>query len=155
MMQTRTTHTVAMAVGILLLLAGVARAGEPITALLDPYFRIQSQLTADKMDGVGADAGQVAEAAAKLGADGASIAAAARELAATTSLPSARDAFGKLSDAVIAYADKAHAQTGDDVVTAYCPMVKKSWMQKGKQVHNPYLGRSMANCGEIKKKAGA
>jgi hypothetical protein len=28
-------------------------------------------------------------------------------------------------------------------------------MQKGKQVHNPYLGQSMSNCGEVKKKTGA
>jgi hypothetical protein len=145
-----------MAAGVVVLLAvGAARAGEPITALLDPYFRIQTQLTSDKMEGVSADAGQVAEAAAKLGSDGNTIAAAARALAAATSLESARDAFGKLSGAVIAYADKTRAPMDDSVVTMYCPMVKKSWMQKGKQVHNPYLGQSMSNCGEVKKKTGA
>jgi Cu(I)/Ag(I) efflux system membrane fusion protein len=156
MMQTRTTKVIAIVAGVtVMLIAGAVSAGEPITALLDPYFRIQSQLTADKMDGIGADAGQLAEAAAKLGGDGDPIAAAARELAATTSLPSARDAFSKLSDAVIAYADRTRAPVDADVATMYCPMVKKSWMQKGQQVRNPYLGRSMANCGEQKKKRGA
>jgi hypothetical protein len=156
MMQTRMMRVTVMAVGVLMVMAaGVARAGEPITALLDPYFRIQSQLTADKIDGIGADAGQVAEAAAKLGGDGDPIAAAARELAGTTSLDSARDAFAKLSNAVIAYADRTRAPVDAGVVTMYCPMVKKSWMQKGQQVHNPYLGKSMTNCGEVKKKTGA
>jgi hypothetical protein len=107
------------------------------------------------MEGVGADANAVADAAAKLGAEGDPIGAAARELAATSSLPAARDAFAKLSNAVIAYADKTREPMDASVVTMYCPMVKKSWMQKGQQVHNPYLGQSMANCGEIKKKKGA
>lgn len=153
MMQTRMIRVMAMAAGAALMLAaGAASAGEPISALLDPYFRIQSQLTSDKIEGIGSDAGQVAEAAAKLGGEGDPIAAAARELASTTSLQAARDAFSKLSEAVIAYADKTRTPMDKDVVTMYCPMVKKSWMQKGEQVRNPYLGSSMANCGEKKKK---
>ena len=30
-------------------------------------------------------------------------------------------------------------EPGSDVHTMYCPMVKKSWLQKGDKVRNPYL----------------
>jgi hypothetical protein len=33
----------------------------------------------------------------------------------------------------------------------YCPMVKKSWLQKDPQIVNPYAGKDMAGCGEKKK----
>lgn len=32
----------------------------------------------------------------------------------------------------------------------YCPMVKKSWLQKDSKIMNPYLGKDMASCGEKK-----
>lgn len=32
----------------------------------------------------------------------------------------------------------------------YCPMVKKSWLQKDSKVMNPYVGKDMASCGEKK-----
>ena len=68
-------------------------------------------------------------------------------------LAEARAAFSKLSDAVIAYADQRQGEPGSDVHTMYCPMEKKSWLQKGDKVRNPYLGKAMSDCGEKKKKA--
>jgi hypothetical protein len=131
--------------------AGAARAGDPVLALLDPYFRIQSQLTSDTTDGIKDDAALIAKGAQELGDAGKSIAKAAGALGESPSLESARTAFAKLSDAVIAYADSAKVNAGADVNTMYCPMVKKSWMQKGEKVRNPYLGKSMPDCGEKKK----
>lgn len=32
----------------------------------------------------------------------------------------------------------------------YCPMVKKSWLQKDSKIMNPYVGKDMASCGEKK-----
>jgi hypothetical protein len=132
--------------------AGVARAGDPVLALLDPYFRIQTQLTSDSTDGIRDDAALIAKGAQELGAAGKGIATAADTLGAASSLPEARDAFAKLSDAVITYADQVKADTGSDVHAMYCPMVKKSWLQKGDKVKNPYGGKSMIDCGEKKKK---
>lgn len=138
------------AASTLALFAGPAAAGEPITALLDPYFRIQAQLADDKAD-LKADADLVAAAAAQLGVAGEPVASAARELSGAQTLASARDAFGRLSDALIAYAASAKAGLGDQAVTVYCPMVRKSWVQQGEQVRNPYFGKGMLGCGEIKK----
>jgi membrane fusion protein, copper/silver efflux system len=144
------TRTVVLFV-IGIALAATARAGEPITALLDPYFKIQSQLTADKTDGISADAAAIATHAQAIGDPGKNIVAAAEALAKTTSLDAARTAFAKLSDAVIAYAEQTKTNPGDGVNAMYCPMVKKSWLQKGDKVRNPYLGSSMPSCGEKKK----
>lgn len=130
----------------------VARAGDPVLALLDPYFRIQSQLTSDSTDGIKSDAALIAKGAQELGDAGKGIATAADTLGTASSLPEARDAFAKLSDAVIAYADQVKVDTGSDVHAMYCPMVKKSWLQKGEKVKNPYGGKGMLDCGEKKKK---
>ena len=131
--------------------AGAARAGDPVLALLDPYFRIQDALVDDRIDTIKADAALVAKGAAGLGDDGKGIVAAAAELEKAGSISDARLAFGKLSDAVIAYSEQTKTNPGDDVVAMYCPMVKKSWMQKGEKVRNPYYGKAMPGCGEKKK----
>ena len=130
----------------------MARAGDPVLALLDPYFRIQTTLTSDSTDGIKGDAVLIAKGAQELGDAGKSIAMAADTLGAAPSLTEAREAFSKLSEAVIAYADRVKAQPASDVHTMYCPMVKKSWLQKGDKVQNPYAGKAMSDCGEKKKK---
>ncbi len=35
------------------------------------------------------------------------------------------------------------------VYTAYCSMAKGSWLQKGKEIANPYYGSKMLRCGDI------
>lgn len=135
---------------MILALATSARAGS-IGTLLDPYFRIQDALVDDRIDTIKADAALVGKSAATLGEDGKGIAAAAAELEKAGSISDARLAFGKLSDAVIAYSERTKENPGGDVVAMYCPMVKKSWMQKGEKVRNPYYGKAMPGCGEKKK----
>jgi hypothetical protein len=132
-------------------LAVTARAAGPVTSLLDPYFRIQDALVDDRIDTVKADAALVEQHATTLGDDGKGIADAAVELGRAGDLAAARLAFGRLSDAVIAYSERTRTSPGDNVVTMYCPMAKKSWMQKGEKVRNPYYGKAMPGCGEKKK----
>lgn len=128
------------------------RAGDPLISMLDPYFRIQSALSDDKTDGVKADATTIATTARTLGAAGTEIVQAADALAGAGDLVAARTAFGKLSDAVIAYSESTKASAGDGVTAMVCPMSKKQWLQKGEKVANPYFGKSMLTCGEKKKK---
>ena len=149
----RYVSRVFLVLALLVAARGVARAGDPVLALLDPYFRIQTQLTSDTTEGIKSDAALIAKGAKELGDAGKSIATAADMLGAAPSLAEARAAFSKLSDAVIAYSDRVKANPGSDVHTMYCPMEKKSWLQKGDTVRNPYLGKAMSDCGEKKKKA--
>ena len=43
----------------------------------------------------------------------------------------------------------AAGQSGYYVVN--CPMLKKDWVQNSEKIANPYGGKEMASCGEIKK----
>ena len=142
----------ALAAALLLVPAAPARAADPIDGVLAPYFRIQDQLADDKTETVKADADLLAQAASALGTAGEPLASAARALSSATGLAPARDAFGALSDALIAYANGTHAAVGADTATMYCPMVRKSWLQHGDEIRNPYFGKSMLGCGTVKKK---
>ena len=61
----------------------------------------------------------------------------------------ARAGFGTLSDAIITYAKRRNSGVGDEVKVAYCPMVRKYWLQKGEKVQNPFYGKAMSECGRI------
>ena len=134
----------------LVVVGGTAAAGDPLTAVLDPYFHIHMALSDDTTDGVKADAIAIKTAARSLGEPGAPIVVAADALSAAADLGAARAAFGTLSDAVVAYSEKTKT-AGDGVHTMYCPMVSKQWLQKGEKVANPYYGKAMLSCGEKKK----
>ena len=139
----RRTITATIAV---LLLAGSA-AAEMTPAIAAPYLHIQVTLAGDSVDGVSDAARAIAVAAGKLGDQGAMMAATAEAVAAAGDLKQARAAFGSLSDAVIKYAN--HAGLGD-LKVAFCPMARKSWVQKDGDIANPYYGSEMLTCGAFK-----
>jgi membrane fusion protein, copper/silver efflux system len=119
-------------------------------AVVDPYLEIQTALAQDRADEVRGKAGELATAATALGAPAMKIDTAAVQLASAGDLADARQKFGTLSDAVFGYMDGLHLKAPDGVRTAYCPMAKKSWLQKGDTLANPYYGTSMPTCGEFK-----
>jgi hypothetical protein len=45
---------------------------------------------------------------------------------------------------------KAIAANSADVFLHYCPMRKASWMSESKEVRNPYYGKKMLDCGDVK-----
>ncbi len=126
-------------------------AAELSSALVDPYVRVQSALAADKVDTVNADAAEIGKAAAALGDPAKPIVAAAKQLEEASDLKAARQAFGKLSDSVVAYAKASGATMPEGVRTAYCPMINKAWLQKGEKIQNPYYGSEMLECGSFRK----
>jgi Cu(I)/Ag(I) efflux system membrane fusion protein len=131
--------------------AATPAAGSQMPAsIVDPYLDIQTALAQDRADEVRAKAGEIATAATSLGAPAMKIDTAAVQLASAGDVADARQRFGTLSDAVIAYMDGLHLKAPDGVRTAYCPMAKKSWLQKGDTLANPYYGTSMPTCGEFK-----
>lgn len=99
---------------------------------LSGYENIRASLVAE-------DLSSAKKAASTLGDAG-------KGVLASGSLDEARAAFAKLSDT----AEKlALGQPGYYVL--HCPMVNKDWVQTTPQVSNPYGGKEMASCGEIKK----
>jgi hypothetical protein len=120
-------------------------------ALIDPYIQVQVALSSDKFDGaVATHALAIEKAATGLGKDADAIVAGAKKLAAAKDIAAARTAFGDVSTAITAYAEKTKSSFGPDVRLAYCPMVNKPWLTKDKTIKNPYYGAAMSSCGSFK-----
>jgi len=99
---------------------------------LAAYGKAHNALVADDLAGA-------KKAGPDLGPDGA-------DLSKSKSLDEARAAFGKLSDKAVKLAS---GQSGYYV--AHCPMKNKDWVQTSTTIANPYGGKEMVSCGEIKK----
>jgi hypothetical protein len=118
--------------------------------IVGSYLQIHAQLAADKTDGVKSIASALATKAENLGSQGTAVAKAAKALGDASDLKTMRDAFGPLSDAVIAMAPP-ETMKSLGVKKAFCPMVNRSWLQKDDKLKNPYYGSLMLECGEFKK----
>lgn len=119
-------------------------------AVVEPYLKIQAALAGDSIDGVKANAGNIATAATALGAPAMRIDTAALQLASAADLPDARTKFGVLSDAIVGYMTGLHLTPPTGVREAYCPMTRKPWLQEGSTLANPYYGSQMPTCGEFR-----
>ncbi len=131
--------------------ADSAAVGGPAKSVLDHYLKIQAQLAKDSTKGVGVEAAAIAnavnnDATKALPAD---VAKQADALANAKDLESARQAFKPLSASLIKYL--ADNKAGRGVYhEAFCPMANASWLQSGKDIKNPYMGKIMLDCGELK-----
>ena len=70
-------------------------------------------------------------------------------LAKAKDLEAARAAFKSLSASLIQFVQGQKAAAGTYHV-AYCPMANASWLQTGTTIMNPYMGKSMVHCGQLK-----
>ena len=131
------------------MVATTGSASMPGSPLVDAAEAIQRALAQDTMIGVVAQATTLRDAAAALGKPGAAIAASAGDLAQQTTIADARRAFGTMSDTLVAYMKANRAALGADARIAYCPMLRKSWIQKDGPIENPYYGSRMLACGEL------
>jgi hypothetical protein len=120
------------------------------TAIVDPYLKIQQALADDSMEGVKANAGEIATASAALGAPAMKIDTAAVQLASAAEIGDARTTFATLSEAIDAYMTGLHLKAPEGVRVAVCPMVQKPWLQKGEAIENPYYGKEMLTCGSLR-----
>ena len=120
-----------------------------LSALMDPYVRMQRALNLGTVDGVRERAREIANEAKALGPDAGAIRLAATAIDRPLAIAAVRTAFGTLGDAIIAYAKDSHADLGDGVKVAYCPMVRKYWLQRGETIQNPYYGQAMSDCGRF------
>jgi hypothetical protein len=77
------------------------------------------------------------------------IAKQADTLAQAKDLKAAREAFKPLSASLVKYLAENKAGQGT-YHEAYCPMAKANWLQTGKAIKNPYMGKAMLTCGELK-----
>jgi hypothetical protein len=111
-------------------------------AAFDHYEPIRVALANDSMDGVSTHAAAMAPAAEKAG--GAKAKQAVDALATSKSIQDARQHFATVSDVLLPVFLNAKLA---DVNAFTCPMIHKSWVQKGEEMGNPYFGKSMLTCG--------
>lgn len=150
-----------------LILASVASwAGEPSTfdAVMEHYEPVRLALIGDSMDGVNSHGKAIAAELRALEADfsperaGTSgeattvvkdklpeMIAAADTIAEAKSLEVARDGLYALSKPMVRW--REGVAQDDRPSVAYCPMHKRSWLQPGEEIGNPY--GSMPRCGSI------
>jgi Cu(I)/Ag(I) efflux system membrane fusion protein len=126
--------------------AAPAKPTEPLLSVLAHYVKIQATLAADSLAGVP----EAARAIAKLAAGDAAIAAQANAVADAKDIAAARERFKPLSAALIQHLEQKHVQTGQ-YFEAYCDMAKAGWLQAGRTLRNPYYGKEMLECGEIRR----
>lgn len=124
---------------------------QPVKSVLDHYLKIQTELAKDSVKGLDEHANAIAKAVKgdemkMLSPD---VAKQAESLAKAKDIKAAREAFKPLSASLVKYLADHKAGKGT-YHEAYCPMVKASWLQTSKDITNPYMGKSMLNCGVLK-----
>lgn len=124
---------------------------QPVQAVFDNYVKVHASLVQDSLEGVPSAATAMVKAiqgdAMKLLSP--EVAAQAKALAQAKDLATARAAFKPLSESLIKHLKDQKVPLGT-YHEAYCPMAKASWLQTGTTVLNPYMGKSMPHCGQLK-----
>lgn len=124
---------------------------EPVKGVLDHYLMIQTELAKDSTKSLDEHANAIAKAvrADEMKMLSPDLAKQAETLARAKDLKAAREAFKPLSASLVKYLADNKAGKGT-YHEGYCPMVKASWLQKEKEIRNPYMGKSMLTCGTLK-----
>jgi hypothetical protein len=138
-------------VGLRTTSGGAESLPAPTQEAYDHYIAIQEELTKDSTKGVSEHATAIATAAkaGQLKGLPSDTEKHADAVAKAQDIKSARQAFKPLSADFIKYRADNKAAKGA-YHEAYCPMARASWLQTGKEVRNPYYGKSMLDCGELK-----
>jgi hypothetical protein len=127
----RTLLAATIAITAITLSAQAANLSDKDKQFLTGYEKVHTALAADDLS--------TAKSAAKdLGEEG-------NDIAKAESLKDARASFEKLSSRAKTL---VAGQSGYHVF--HCPMLKKDWVQTSTTVANPYGGKDMVGCGQIK-----
>ena len=145
-MKTILNLSLSLAVAALMAAPALARqASNEEAACLKAYHQVHDALAKDDLAAAKTSATDLTEKATA--AKCPSTPKHAAELAKSDSLEKAREHFKAISEDCI---KMMKGVDGQYVFT--CPMAKADWLQTdSKQVSNPYMGKKMPTCGEIKK----
>ena len=145
MKRTLNAITCVLAAAMLAAPAFARQANNEEAACLKAYHQVHDALAKDDLAAATKSASDLAEKATA--AKCPSTPRHAAELAKSDSLEKAREHFKAISEECIkmmAGVDGQHVFT--------CPMAKADWLQTdSKKVSNPYMGKKMPTCGELKK----
>ena len=123
---------------------------QPEQSVYDAYLKIQTGLAADSLTVVKTNATVIATTARTTAKTfPADVAKQADALVAAKDIKAARAALKDLSTAMIKFLGERKVAKGT-YYEVVCPMVDASWLQVGKAIKNPYMGKAMLDCGVIK-----
>jgi len=133
----------------------VAIPKDLLPKILDPYLGIQSALAADDLEGAKSHARAMIGI---VGHEGGLASLLHDMLAAETLEAFRRPDFDILSSAMINTAKKNPSAFQGALMVMHCPMVYEDhgadWLQTSEPLLNPYFGKAMSKCGEIKEIIG-
>lgn len=128
-------------------------------SVVDVYLKIHELLADDKFKGVPELARAVAEKARRLNPKAVKgkhaahyaklpdkIVKSAKDMEGAKGLKGIRAVFKELSKPFAMWATMSQPQK---IYVIYCPMAKGSWLQRDREIRNPYHGHEMLECGEI------
>ena len=122
-----------------------------LTKVVAEYGTIQQSLAGDSLGGVVPAANAlIVQAKANPDVFDQAFVRAGEALASAKDIKAARQEFKSLSDALLANLTARGGGTSG-FFEVYCPMAKSSWIEASRDVHNPYIGRSMERCGSVKR----
>jgi hypothetical protein len=123
----------------------------PVKSVYEHYISIQQELAKDSTKGVSENANAIATAVKNGDVKDMppEIGSQAEAVANAKDIKAARQAFKPLSASMAKYLSD-HKLGKGTYHEAYCPMAKANWLQTGKEVRNPYYGKSMLDCGELR-----
>ena len=132
---------------------GVAKINEDkLNAVYEQYTKLTTALTAGNVAEAKIISNAI-ETGASIVSGGKSIAASAAKITNAPTLEAQRTAYEKLSNDIIAFVKKAGVTNGE-LYVQYCPMAFNdkgaAWLSSSREIKNPYFGKKMLNCGEVK-----
>jgi Cu(I)/Ag(I) efflux system membrane fusion protein len=124
---------------------------QPVQTVYDKYVQVHAALAQDSLEGIPSMAAAMVKA---LQGDSTKtlppkVAQQVEALSKAKDLETARAAFKPLSESLIQYVKDQKVPPGV-YHEVYCPMAKASWLQTDKTVMNPYMGKGMIHCGQLK-----
>ena len=130
----------------------VAIKDDKLNAVYQHYIHLTTALT--NSDAAEAKiAANAIEAGARELEGGSSIASAAAKITAASNIDAQRTAYSRLSNDMIALVKKSGVSNGE-LYVEFCPMALNdkgaNWISASKEIRNPYFGKKMLDCGEVK-----
>jgi Cu(I)/Ag(I) efflux system membrane fusion protein len=124
---------------------------QPVQTVYDKYVQVHAALAQDSLEGVSGMAAAMVKAIQGDSTKTLSpkVAQQVEALSKAKDLETARAAFKPLSESLIQYVKDQKVPPGT-YHEVYCPMAKASWLQTDKTVMNPYMGKAMVHCGQLK-----
>ena len=124
---------------------------QPAQTVFDNYIKVQAALVQDSFGGVSGPASAMAKAAQTDSGRTLppKVVPQVEALTGARDLSAARTAFKALSGSLIQYLKDQKMPPGT-YHEVYCPMAKASWLQTDTTIANPYLGKEMLRCGQLK-----